>query len=74
MFTLAASAASSSAAWVAVAALAGLVVFLVGFYGSQKPKPVGLGAGFYPALFCGTAGAGVTFFGLIQVFSVLHLL
>ncbi|MDP5317410.1 hypothetical protein [Streptomyces poriferorum] len=74
MFLLAASTNSSSAAWVVVAALAGLVVFLVGFYGSQKPKPVGFEFGFYPALFLGAGGAGATFFGLFQVFSTLQLI
>ncbi|WP_445527493.1 hypothetical protein [Streptomyces cyslabdanicus] len=74
MFLLAASANSSSAAWITVATLAALVVFLVGFYGSQKPKPVGFEFGFYPALFLGAGGAGVTFFGLFEVFSTLHLI
>ncbi|MFF9496324.1 hypothetical protein [Streptomyces flaveolus] len=73
MSLLAASAHSSSAAWITVAALSALVVFLVGFFGAQKPKPVGFELGFYPALFLGAGGAGITFFGLVQVFSTLHL-
>nr|WSS73665.1 hypothetical protein OG491_36180 [Streptomyces sp. NBC_01175] len=74
MFLLAASANSSSAGWITVAVLAALVVFFVGFHGSQKPKPVSLELGFYPALFLGATGAGVTFFGLFEVFSTLHLI
>ncbi|MFF2230820.1 hypothetical protein [Streptomyces anulatus] len=46
------------------------MVFLVGFFGAQKPKPIS----FYPALFLGAGGAGIAFFGLVQVFNTLHLL
>lgn len=77
MFTSAVSAATASpnAPWaVTVIVLASLVVGLVGFYGSQKPKPVGMELGFYPALFLGAGGAAVTGFGLFEVFAALHLL
>ncbi|MFC9166027.1 hypothetical protein ACFTZ8_35140 [Streptomyces fungicidicus] len=74
MSTLAASANSPSTAWIMVAALAAMIVLLVAFFGSQKPKPVGFAFGFYPALFLGASGAGVTFFGLVEVFSKLHLI
>ncbi|MFG1804975.1 hypothetical protein [Streptomyces sp. NPDC049040] len=78
MLTLAAStastASSSEAAYVMSAAFAALLVGVVGFFGSQKPKPVGLGFGFYPALFLGAGGASVTFFGAIEVFSALHVI
>lgn len=50
------------------------MVFLVGFFGAQKPKPISFELGFYPALFLGAGGAGITFFGLVQVFNTLHLL
>ncbi|SPF00241.1 hypothetical protein [Streptomyces sp. MA5143a] len=65
---------SSSLAWLLVAALAGLAVFLVGFYGSQKEKPVGLELGFYPALFLGAGGAAITTFGLLTLFSSMDLI
>ncbi|MFJ2745392.1 hypothetical protein ACIO3O_37680 [Streptomyces sp. NPDC087440] len=74
MFALAATAPPSAVPWVLTAVLAALVVFFIGFYGSQKPKPVGLGVGFYPALFCGAGAAAVTLFGLVELFSKLHLL
>ncbi|PNG21894.1 hypothetical protein [Streptomyces cahuitamycinicus] len=64
---------SAGLAWCLVAALAALVVFFIGFYGSQKPKPVGLSLGFYPALFLGAGGGAVTFFGLVEFFSLVHL-
>ncbi|GAA5708023.1 hypothetical protein AQJ43_37770 [Streptomyces avermitilis] len=65
---------SAGLAWCLVAILSAFVVFLVGFYGSQKPKPVGLGFGFYPALFLGASGGDGTFFGLVAFFSAMHLL
>ncbi|MFE0845896.1 hypothetical protein [Streptomyces rochei] len=65
---------SGSLAWCLVAVLAALVVFSVGFYGSQKPKPAGLALGFYPALFLGAGGGGFTLFGLLGVFAALGLL
>ncbi|GHH31702.1 hypothetical protein [Streptomyces lanatus] len=65
---------SSSLPWLLVAALAGLVVFCVGFYGSQKDKPVGLELGYYPALFLGASGGGFTAVGLVTVFDALNLI
>ncbi|WP_331448864.1 hypothetical protein [Streptomyces prasinus] len=64
---------SAGLAWCLVAALSALVVFFIGYYGSQKPKPVGLAFGFYPALFLGAGGGAGTFFGLMEVFTAVHL-
>ncbi|MGY5099445.1 hypothetical protein [Streptomyces sp. 900105245] len=74
VYFAAAGAGAAGFAWCLVAALAGLVVFFIGFYGSQKPKPVGLDLGFYPALFLGAGGGAAAFFGLVMVFSAVHLL
>ncbi len=68
------SAVPASDAWLVVDVLASLLVGLVGFYGSQKPRPVGLDLGFYPALFLGAGGAAFTFFGLFGVFQGLGLI
>jgi hypothetical protein len=65
---------SSSLPWLLVAALAGLVVFFVGFFGSQKDKPVGLELGYYPALFLGAGGGAFTTFGLLTVFAAMNLI
>ncbi|MFD5848158.1 hypothetical protein [Streptomyces chartreusis] len=64
---------SAALAWFLVATLAAVAVFLVGFFGSQKPKPVGLDLGFYPALFLGSGGGAITFFGLLTVFAARGL-
>ncbi|MCX4231799.1 hypothetical protein [Streptomyces ortus] len=68
------STASASVAWLVTDVLASLLVGAVAFYGSQRPAPVGLGLGFYPALFLGAGGAAVTFFGLFGVFRDLGLI
>ncbi|WP_404200302.1 hypothetical protein [Streptomyces tauricus] len=74
MFTLAACSASSSTPYIWVLVFAGLLVAVVAYNGSRQPAPVGLGLGFYPALFTAAGGFATTFGGGLAFFSHMNFI